>query len=627
VKTPQKILLILLGLLVFFVLIILTLELAGAEVAETLKENLGRYYHYVIIGIGLFVFASFFFRSKYMESKGGRIRARTYQRSLRKIREGLLEHYQNRLDQKLISRFPANLELNYSPENTESEFPLLDDRTQGSVYVKDELIDLFDKLGGRLLLVGEAGVGKTTLLLRLALKLLEREKPQIPVIIDFASWQFGFPSVQDWLYALLPERGFSKSITRQLLDENALIPLFDGLDELAEEKRKRCLEAIAEFGKEQNTNYVICSGPLGDGQTDKLPLRLQVMVKSLTIEQIKKSLSASGSLEANVILHAIHMDPLLREAIKTPVYLNIFQLLFDSLESWSEIGLDSRNLEGRKREIVEKFVRKSTSGFTRFSSTQVRKWLAFLAHRMTIHDLVRFELSDLQYDWSSYKKGQGCMGGCISGLVESLLMGLISFFFGFLFVAGLFRNLIGGLIFGIGGGLIIILVMSFVTGILGTVVIDEMKISTESAKAIGWKLKGTIQLLAISAINFTLFYGLKFGPTSTLGSVLLLFLVFALALIQVLILVNLFSKNRPYRKMARPYQRFNASMGALRFSILQHFHLRFLLYRKGLLPLRFVKLLKQATSNHLLESDGGSWRFRHRILQDYLADYWEMNYG
>lgn len=68
-------------------------------------------------------------------------------------------------------------------------------------------------------------------------------------------------------------------------------------------------------------------------------------------------------------------------------------------------------------------------------------------------------------------------------------------------------------------------------------------------------------------------------------------------------------------------------MWSLHFSILQHFYLRWILYKKGLLPWRLVDFLNEATEHHILESDGGSWRFRHRILQDYFADYWEEQYA
>ena len=79
--------------------------------------------------------------------------------------------------------------------------------------------------------------------------------------------------------------------------------------------------------------------------------------------------------------------------------------------------------------------------------------------------------------------------------------------------------------------------------------------------------------------------------------------------------------------VTKPYQRFKASIWFLHFSILQHFHLRWLLYRQGLFPWKLVKFLKEATKHHILESDGGSWRFRHRILQDYFARHWKEHYA
>lgn len=62
-------------------------------------------------------------------------------------------------------------------------------------------------------------------------------------------------------------------------------------------------------------------------------------------------------------------------------------------------------------------------------------------------------------------------------------------------------------------------------------------------------------------------------------------------------------------------------MRALHFSILQHWHLRRLLHG-GTLPSTLVELPNEMTARHLLETDGATWRFRHRIIQDYFAGQW-----
>jgi hypothetical protein len=50
-----------------------------------------------------------------------------------------------------------------------------------------------------------------------------------------------------------------------------------------------------------------------------------------------------------------------------------------------------------------------------------------------------------------------------------------------------------------------------------------------------------------------------------------------------------------------------------------HIILRFCFYFEGDMPMRYVDFLKYATNRRILENDGGQWRFRHKILQDYFA--------
>jgi hypothetical protein len=76
-------------------------------------------------------------------------------------------------------------------------------------------------------------------------------------------------------------------------------------------------------------------------------------------------------------------------------------------------------------------------------------------------------------------------------------------------------------------------------------------------------------------------------------------------------------------QIASPYQRFYYSMKVLYFSILRHWHLRYLLYKKGAIPLHLVDFLNEMSSRYLMETDGATWRFRHRIIQDYFAEQWK----
>lgn len=86
------------------------------------------------------------------------------------------------------------------------------------------------------------------------------------------------------------------------------------------------------------------------------------------------------------------------------------------------------------------------------------------------------------------------------------------------------------------------------------------------------------------------------------------------------------TKHDSFIQIDRPYQRFLASIRLLHFSILEHWLLRYQFYKKGLLPLQLVRFLNAMVEIHLIESDGATWRFRHRILQEYFAQEWEEKY-
>lgn len=60
-------------------------------------------------------------------------------------------------------------------------------------------------------------------------------------------------------------------------------------------------------------------------------------------------------------------------------------------------------------------------------------------------------------------------------------------------------------------------------------------------------------------------------------------------------------------------------IGMFRAPLFKHAILRICLTFEGAMPLRYAGFLNYATELHFLERDGGQWRFRHQILQDYFA--------
>lgn len=105
--------------------------------------------------------------------------------------------------------------------------------------------DLFEESGRSLLLLGQPGTGKTTQLLLLAQNLLNAGPQPVPVIFPLATWTESARSLRAWMTEeLCIQYQVPISFAESWLSKGVILPLLDGLDEIPEQLRSRCLEAI-----------------------------------------------------------------------------------------------------------------------------------------------------------------------------------------------------------------------------------------------------------------------------------------------------------------------------------------------------------------------------------------------
>ncbi|GAA2811194.1 NACHT domain-containing protein [Kitasatospora paracochleata] len=107
---------------------------------------------------------------------------------------------------------------------------------------------------GRLVVLGRAGSGKSILAVRFALDLLDARtrNERVPVIFSLGAWDPTTVALRDWLiarllrdYPHLARRVPSgKTLAADLLDDDLVLPVLDGFDELAEDLRAPALEAL-----------------------------------------------------------------------------------------------------------------------------------------------------------------------------------------------------------------------------------------------------------------------------------------------------------------------------------------------------------------------------------------------
>nr|BFD96481.1 hypothetical protein KitaXyl93_78410 [Kitasatospora sp. Xyl93] len=149
----------------------------------------------------------------------------------------------------------------------------------------------------RLLILGGAGAGKTTLAVLLTLELLARrltrgEDVPVPVLLSLESWDAERVNFYDWLIGRITEehpglpRVDGLHPARRLVSERRLLPVLDSLDELPEHRRTAVLGALGrQLGQEGGVVLICRTEPyreLVDTQRDVL--RVDSAIEALPLD-------------------------------------------------------------------------------------------------------------------------------------------------------------------------------------------------------------------------------------------------------------------------------------------------------------------------------------------------------
>jgi len=333
------------------------------------------------------------------------------------------------------------------------------------------MIDIYDQLNKQLLILGQPGSGKTTMLLELTRDLLVRAKQDerhwIPVVFNLSSWGVDEPGFTDWLKRELKQRyDVPKKLAQAWVKNDAILPLLDGLDEVAENRRGACVDAINAFREQHGlVPLVVCCREREHQLLDqKLRLNGAVVIQPLTKLQINRTLNcAGGALQG--VREAIASDRTLLELLETPLMLSMVVLAYQG-RSAAEIQAIG-TVEARRDHLFRAYAqamlaRRQNRQSAVYSRWQTLHWLAWLARQMDRHAQSIFYLERMQPDWLSERArwvptiGVVVLIGLFGGLSGGLVGGLVGALFDALFVGlvvGLFVGLVVGLFAGLVAGL------------------------------------------------------------------------------------------------------------------------------------------------------------------------------
>ncbi|NEO46321.1 MAG: NACHT domain-containing protein [Moorea sp. SIO4A3] len=530
------------------------------------------------------------------------------------------------------------------------------------------IFEIFEELNEELLILGEPGTGKTTMLLDLARTLIRRAQQDetfpIPVIFHLSFWSQNPISFHDWLIHELGERySLSPKISKKWIENNQVLLLLDGLDEVKLEVRSSCIEAINFF--RSNYGYlslVICSRIKDYESLDsKLKLNGAIVIQPLTQENINNFLSAAGG-QLSVLRQVLKVDSELRELAKIPLMLNIMVMVYRQA-SISELSLS--NSEDKKTNLFASYVEQMFNRRgkeTRYSPEKTVRWLTWLANKMSEHNQGIFFIENLQHNWLSTHHHKAHKW--LSNILLKVLMSLITA----LSLGGYF-----GVIWGLISGLAVFLTCKLKpedeeeVKIIGTLswqwqAVKDNFIPVFKGESVWLVLLLCLSLLASKSLSTTLGIGLVLTVLSGLTNIFIsgitgkdiekktrpnlgifksafysalvgtakgLFMGFS-GLLLALVANTTGMTTLSYVGCFFIWAICGFITGWLKYGGLtsfQHFTLRLLLWMDRLSPWNYAHFLDYATERILLYKVGGGYTFIHRLPMDYFASLEADNFS
>lgn len=286
-----------------------------------------------------------------------------------------------------------------------------------SITASSSVLEIYKETGLALLILGAPGSGKTTTLLELARELVTQAELNpthpIPVKLNLTSWAEKRTALIEWVIEeLITKYQIPRKTSRPWLENDELILLLDGLDEVPAKHRAACMEAINQFRQEQGlTGLVVCSRIHEYEAVDtKLKLGGAILLNTLTAEQIDNYLAAAGPQLA-ALRAAIQEDAILREMAQSPLMLQIMTRAYadtavepqqDESNHPPETTDTASNMTTRRQHLFATYMQRMLQRRgqdNRYSNEQTMTWLSWLAQRMSQHNQAVFLIEQIQPSW------------------------------------------------------------------------------------------------------------------------------------------------------------------------------------------------------------------------------------
>ena len=485
------------------------------------------------------------------------------------------------LEQSLHGAALIELGMDYDPTAVDHPWDMvvqMPERPDKAVPPGTHIADVFDDVGDSLLILGEPGSGKTTMLLELARDLIARAEQDdmlhIPVVFNLSSWAVKQqPLLHEWLIEELRTKYYiPKKVAQAWIRDDVLLLLLDGLDEVKAEARDKYVEAINVFHQAHLVPLVVCSRTADYAAlTAKLHLLGAIGLRPLTPTQIDAYLAGAGT-ELQAVRATLKHDPVLQEMTESPLFLSIMTLAYSGLEPADLQSLTTP--EARRQHLFDTYTERMFRRRTKadlYMFEQTCHWLGYLAKGMTAKRQSIFLVNSLDIFFPRAKSEHfDRLAHLVNVLIAGISCGLSGGVYG-----GLLGGVLGGLVFGL---IVLTLLLSFTWNYdIARIGFYVGLFCGTFGGLVGGLVKGLFGRL-VKGLSGGLFFGL-------LGGIAYYYLDW----------------------MISPH-----------WSV-HHFILLANLVRVNHAPWNYVRFLDYCVDRIFLRKVGGGYIFVHRLLQEYFA--------
>jgi DNA polymerase III delta prime subunit len=483
------------------------------------------------------------------------------------------------------------------------------------------IIEVYHQEQEELLLLGEPGSGKTTLILEIAEALLrEAERDPvlpIPVIFNLSAWRkendrSAWREENDLLGTWLVEQLnqdylVPPKIGKRWVESGALLLLLDGLDEVAESRRAACVEAINTYRRNHQAvlrPMVVCCRTQEYAAIPRLQLSGAVVIQPLTEAQVDGYLSGGGSA-LDGLRAVLNDEPgLYRELFSTPLMLHVAIVTYEG-QSAEELR-HYIPIKERRRLLwdayIERMFERKQVPEPQYEKAQAIAWLEWLGKYLTHKDLQKYLIEGMQPD-------------DLPRRWETLL------------VPWLPAVVLASIVFWI-----CLLINNRVLGIMSGLVWLSMGCQRYIQMA---PRERDVGRPAILEVAISMVVGAVFGVVGgAVGGVVAGVVVGAVAGVVRGAVAAAVAAAEVAAEGAAVFRAVAAAVGGAILGVVvdagvcvfQHYLLRLLLWRSGRFPYNITPFLDWTAQRALVQRVGGGWRFVHRTLQERFAERYDARY-